>query len=196
MAKEVNAAKVAELVERMNKLRSENGVSELKKDSNGNVVITSIGTNGRGVGQSFTFTGELKLDCKVVDANGEVTAIYEGFGLSDGTYLSVKQYMGLSSLIGYNTSGEFTQTNGTKYVAEVVEDFNFEDCFQPETREYIPFLAWLLEHSDFYAAGKTIRYLGFVVRPYEAKKAGEAFGEKWKKGDTRCMTAKLWSKPE
>lgn len=194
MAKEIDAAKVAETIEKMNKLREENGLDRLK-ELDGKTVINSIGTNGRGVGQSFTLTGELKLDCKVVDANGKVTAIYEGFGLTDGTYLSVKQYMGLSSLTGYNTSGEFTQTNGTKYVAEVVKDFNFKDCFQPKTREYIPFLAWLIENPDFYAKGKTIQYLGFVVRPYEAKKAGEAFGESWEKGNIRCMTAKLWSKP-
>lgn len=194
MAKEIDSTKVAETIERMNKLREENGLDRLK-EVDGKTVITSIGTNGREVGQEFTFTGELKLDCKVVDANGKVTSIYEGFGLSDGTYLSVKQFMGLSSLLGYNTSGEFTQTNGTKYEAKVIENFNFEDCFQPETREYIPFLTWLLGNPNFYEKGKTIRYLGFVVRPYEAKKAGEAFGEKWKKGDTRCMTAKLWSKP-
>lgn len=192
--KEIDEAKVAKTIERMNKLREENGLDKLK-EVDGKTVITSIGTNGRQVGQEFTFTGELKLDCKVVDANGKVTSIYEGFGLSDGTYLSVKQFMGLSSLLGYNLSGEFTQTNGTKYEAKTIEDFNFEDCFQPETREYIPFLTWLLENPNFYEKGKTIRYLAFVVRPYEAKKAGEAFGEKWKKGDTRCMTAKLWSKP-
>lgn len=195
MAKEIDATKVADTIKKMNELRVQNGLDKLK-EVDGKTVITSIGTNGRQVGQTFTFTGELKFDCKVVDANGKVTAIYEGFGLSDGTYLSVKQYMGLSSLVGYNTSGEFEQTNGVKYKAEAVQDFNFEDCFQPETREYIPFLAWLDENRDFYAKGKTIRYLAFAVRPYEAKKAGEAFGEKWKKGDTRCMTAKLWSKPE
>jgi len=194
MAKEIDSTKVAETIERMNKLREENGLAKLK-EVDGKTVITSIGTNGREVGKEFTFTGELKLDCKVMDANGKVTSIYEGFGLSDGTYLSVKQFMGLSSLTGYNTSGEFEQTNGVKYVAKVVDPFDFSQCYQPETREYIPFLTWLLANPDFYAKGKITRYMGFVVRPFKTKKSGQAFGESWKAGDTRCMTAKLWTEP-
>ena len=160
-------------------------VSDLK-DSN-------VGSNGYSLGQTFHTTG-----MRVVPRTDAVSA-YIAVTTSEGTDLSLRSLMGVSSLKGYETSGKFIsefdekkQKTSREISAEVIDGFDFGDVFQPSCRQFLSFAAEC-EDTNFWA-GKTVEYLGNVVRPYEAKKDSPASSfEKYKAGYKRAMSARLWS---
>lgn len=165
------------------------------KAANVNVTNNTIGNNGYTLGQQFHSTGMKVIDTEI---NGK-KSVYVAVTTEEGVDLSVKSLMGLSSLSGYELSGSFESESreaGKKVVtqikAEVVDNFDFEQVFQPSCRQLLDFIAEADEQSLF--DGKTITYLGKVVRPYEAKKDSPATSfEVYKKGDKRAMAVKLWS---
>lgn len=156
---------------------------------------TTVGNNGFALGQQFHSTG-LKLVQSEI--NGKKTA-YIAVTTEEGLDISIKSLMGLTALNGYKTEGEFdseSQEAGkkvvTKVVAEVVSDFDFSRVYQPSCRQLLDFIAECNQSGFF--EGKTLTYLGKVVRPYEAKKDSPATSfEVYKKGYKRAMAAKLWS---
>lgn len=162
-----------------------------------------IGNNGYSLGQEFHATGTLKVVEQEINGN---KAVYVAVETTEGVDLSIKSLMGLSSLNGYHTqSPEGTEgfehqwmdkasdkEYKSKMVApSVVEDFDFSEAFQPKSRNLLEFIAIAEEEELF--KGKTIRYLGTVVRPYVAKKKSEGGFEHFKEGANRTISVKLWS---
>lgn len=170
---------------------------------NANLDSKIIGNNGYSVGQEFHATGALKVVDTTINGN---KAVYVAVETTEGVDLSIKSLMGLSSLNGYHTeSPEGTEgfehqwmdkasdkEYKSKMVApSVVEDFDFADVFQPQSRNLLEFIAIAEEDEIF--KGKTIRYLGNVVRPYTATKASKGGFEHYKEGAKRAISVKLWS---
>lgn len=154
-----------------------------------------IGSNGFALGQEFTITGAAWVE-RVIN-NQSVG--YPVFTTEQGSEISIKQVMGISSLVGYETSGTFENESGTKgkleidhVTAQVVEGFDFADVFQPSTRKYLDFLD-LADQGKF--NGRTLTYLGTVVRPFIAKKAGTG-SQTYPVGAKRTITVKLWGMSE
>lgn len=155
----------------------------------------TVGNNGYAIGQEFHATGDLKV--KETEINGK-KAVYVVVETEEGVELSIKSLMNISSLQGYHTEGTFKsesleagKTVSKDLTAQVVEGFDFADVYQPTSRQLLSFIADAEESNLF--RGKTIRYLGTVVRPYEAKKDSPATSfEKYKAGMQRAMSQKLW----
>lgn len=159
---------------------------------------STVGNNGYTLGQQFHSTGLKVVQSEI---NGKKTA-YVAVTTEEGIDLSIKSLMGISSLSGYEVEGEFeseSQEAGkkvtTKIKAEVVSNFDFGQVYQPSCRQLLDFIAEADESGFF--EGKTITYLGKVVRPYEAKKdSPSASFETYKKGYKRAMAVKVWSVTE
>lgn len=182
-----DSTKNSELVKSYMEAAKKAGMNEPKN--------STVGNNGYTLGQQFHSTGMKLVEAEI---NGK-KSVYVAVTTEEGIDLSIKSLMGVSSLSGYETTGEFESESReagkkvvTKIKAEVVDNFDFEQCFQPSCRQLLDFIAEAEENSFF--EGKTITYLGKVVRPYEAKKDSPATSfEAYKKGDKRAMAVKLWS---
>lgn len=159
-----------------------------------------VGNNGYSVGQSFKLTGEIEY--KTTEIN-ETKSVYWVLLAEGGVELSLMSLMGVSSLKGYcvdNTkefSVEFynarTKDKDTRTVTATVEsDFDFEDVWQPPTRNLLD-LAGMIADGDLNLKGKTVTYLGTVVKDFTAKKDSEQNGEKVKEGYKRVIETRLWS---
>ena len=191
MTKKVDAtAKVTKesVISEINKFRKENKISELTQDQ----TLRTTGENGIDVGFEVEFTGEINLSVPVV-IDGKMTSTYIGVGTTTGRYISLARIMGLSALGKYKTEGEFDhKTNGaiTKVTAKVVEDFDFNESFQPTSRNLYEFAAFAKETNFF--SGKGGKLLGKVVYPFNAKKKSTLAFDKYDAYDPRCMTATLW----
>lgn len=153
----------------------------------------NIGNNGYTVGQEFHCTGVLKI--QESELNGKKYP-WMGVETKEGTFLSLKSLMNISSLNGYLTEGKVeVESNGakksdpavvTEETASVVEDFSFDMVGQPTSRNFMQFI----EDADLNELfkGVTVTYLGTVVKPIVAKKDGTNF----KAGMKRAITTKLW----
>lgn len=182
-----DSTKNSELVKNYMEAAKKAGMDEPKNNT--------VGNNGYTLGQQFHSTGMKLVEMEI---NGKKT-VYVAVTTKEGIDLSIKSLMGVSSLSGYETTGEFESESReagkkvvTKIKAEVVDDFDFEQCFQPSCRQLLDFIAEVEENAFF--EGKTITYLGKVVRPYEARLDSPSTSfETYKKGDKRAMAVKLWS---
>lgn len=159
-----------------------------------------VGNNGYSVGQSFTLTGEIEY--KTNEING-TKSVYWVLLAEGGVELSLMSLMGVSSLKGYcvdNTQKfpvEFynakTKEKDSRTVTATVEsDFDFDDVWQPPTRNLLE-LAGMVADGDLNLKGKTVTYLGTVVKDFTAKKDSEQNGEKVKEGYKRVIETRLWS---
>ena len=159
-----------------------------------------VGNNGYAVGQSFKLTGEIEY--KTTEIN-ETKSVYWVLLTEEGTELSLMSLMGESSLKGYCTDSakefpvEFynskTKDKDTRTVTATVEaNFDFEDVWQPPTRNLLD-LAGMIADGDLNLKGKTVTYLGTVVKDFTAKKDSEQNGEKVKEGYKRVIETRLWS---
>lgn len=153
-----------------------------------------IGSNGYALGQKFTISGAAWVTRKI---NGQEIG-YAVFTTEEGAEISIKQVMGISSLVGYETSGSFPNESGTRMsektteqvTAQVVEDFKFSDVFQPSTRKFLDFLD-IADRGEF--DGRTLTYLGVAVRPFVAKTNSSAkSSQEYTAGMQRTITVKLW----
>lgn len=159
-----------------------------------------VGNNGYTVGQSFTLTGEIEY--KTNEING-VKSVYWVLLAEGGIELSLMSLMGVSSLKGYcidnkkEFSVEFyntkTKDKDTRIVTATVDsDFDFEDVWQPPTRNLLDLAGMILE-GDLNLKGKTATYLGTAVKDFTAKKDSEQNGEKIKESYKRVIETRLWS---
>lgn len=154
----------------------------------------TVGNNGYTLGQQFHSNGMKLVETEI---NGK-KSVYVAVTTGEGIDLSIKSLMGISSLNGYETTGEFDSESReagkkvvTKVKAEVVDNFDFERVFQPACRQLLDFITEAEESAFF--EDKIIIYLGKAVRPYEAKKDSPATSsEVYKKGDKRAMAVHLW----
>lgn len=172
------------------------------KDARGKDYDTArtVGNNGYTVGQSFTLTGEIEY--KTTEING-TKSVYWVLLAEGGSELSLMSLMGVSSLKGYcvDNAKEFpvefynakTKEKDSRTVtATVAADFDFEDVWQPPTRNLLD-LAGMIADGDLNLKGKTVTYLGTVVKDFSAKKDFEQNGEKVKEGYNRVIETRLWS---
>ena len=159
-----------------------------------------VGNNGYTVGQSFTLTGEIEY--KTNEING-TKSVYWVLLTESGAELSLMSLMGVSSLKGYSTDSakefpvEFynatTKSKDSRTVtATVGADFDFDDVWQPPTRNLLE-LAGMIASTDLNLKGKKVKYLGTVVKDFTAKKDSEQNGEKVKKDYKRVIETRLWS---
>jgi hypothetical protein len=160
----------------------------------------TLGNNGYQLGQSFTLTGEINY--KTNEINGSKT-VYWYLTTEEGTDLSLMSLMGVSSLKGYSVDSneefpvEFyngkTKDKETRMVrAEVVNDFDFDNVWQPASRHFLTLIGMIIE-GDLELKGKTATFLGTAVRPFTAKKDSTQNGEKVKEGYQRVMETRLWN---
>lgn len=158
-----------------------------------------VGNNGYTVGQSFTLTGEIEYKTKEINGTKSVYWVLPAEG---GIELSLMALMGVSSLKGYYTDNkeefpvEFynpkTKDKDSRIVtATVNSDFDFDDVWQPPTRNLLDLAGMILE-GDLNLKGKTVTYLGTVVKPFTANKDSEQNGEKVKAGYKRVIETRLW----
>ena len=201
-------AAVNATINEINKFRTENNSKRgilTEREINGNV-----GNNGQSLGDEITFTGEIDMAVPFKNDKGEVVSTYIGAKTTAGTWFSVRRLMGLSSLKGYFTEGEFPHETGKKKFkkegseeldpsyecvmikAEVVEGFDFADVLQPEDRNLYRYATMLKVTNAL--ENVTAKYLGSVVKPYRAKNANPptAF-ETWFKDAQRVMETPLYS---
>lgn len=154
-----------------------------------------VGVNGIPLGKEFHATGTLAIR---TITSMERHTVYMVVETKENFDIPLKSVMNISSLIGYHTTGAFAsefikdfETCSRIVYAEIVDNFKFEDVFQPPTRAFLDFIAWADE--TYFFADKTIRYLGTVVRPYTAKKNSPTSSpEKYYAGMKRAMETKLW----
>lgn len=181
------------IVNDVNEARKALGLSELTKAQ----IQRTTGQNGIAVGQTVKFTGNVNLAVPV-EVNDKITGSFIGVELDNGLHISLNRLMGISSMQGYATEGTFENVHreGSKIVtnevkAEVIEDFSFDDVFQPSSRNLFEFAAHVKSTNFF--AGKQATLIGKVVREFPAKNDSPAGSfESYKKGDKRAMTATLW----
>lgn len=177
-----------------------NFLADYKTDKGDDYDTTrTAGNNGYSVGQSFTLTGE--IDYKRNTING-AKSVYWYLVTEEGAELSLMSLMGVSSPKGYcvdNTkefSVEFLNSNKKKdsrnVSATVESDFDFSDVWQPPTRNILD-LAGMIAEGDLNLKGKTITYLGTIVKEFTAKKDSVQNGETVKEGYKRVIETRLWS---
>lgn len=159
-----------------------------------------VGNNGYTPGQSFTLTGEIEY--KTTEINGS-KSVYWILKAEGGVELSLMSLMGVSSLKGYITNvdeeipvdyyDKKSKDKETRTVrATVTADLDFDDVWQPNSRNLLE-LAAMIAEGEVKLAGKTITYLGTVVKPIIAKKDSEQNGEVVKVGYRRAIETRLWS---
>lgn len=159
-----------------------------------------VGNNGYTVGQTFTLTGEIEY--KTNEING-IKSVYWVLPAEKNAELSLMSLMGVSSLKGYCTDStkefpvEFynasTKSKDSRTVTATVDaDFDFNDVWQPPTRNLLDLVGMILE-GDLNLKGKKVTYLGTAVKDFTAKKDSEQNGEKVKKDYKRVIETRLWS---
>lgn len=194
--KEINESVKKEFLNSLNAARTAAGLAIIADNEKRN-----IGNNGYTLGQSFIATG--KIEPVTVDINGR-KSVYIGVECENGVMLSLQRLMNISSLKGYSTTemainqtreklSENSPVTETEVKPEVIENFDFADVWQPETRDLYDEAAYLVEHPEV-LKGKKITYLGTVVRQLVAKKDSNRDNfELYLKGDKRAMSAPLFS---
>lgn len=168
-----------------------------------NKLNSKVGDTGVTPGESFTLTGELVI-AKVKDDAGNVTSVYPAFATREGKEISVKQFMGISSLVGYvfdNVTEYPHQYDDDKgnhedlIKSNVVANFNGKpgSWYNPTQRVLKDFILYVRNNKSAFA-NKKATYLGYALKPYSAKKDGASpFGtETWEEGYKRVIKQKLW----
>lgn len=158
------------------------------------------GNNGFQLGQTFTLTGE--IDYKTSEI-GKAKTCYWYLKTVQGVEISLKTLMGVSSLKGYELKNAVTvdyyrgtpntdtfEEKTREVKSDLTEDFDFEDVWQPPTRNILD-LAGMIAEGDCDLANKEVTFLGTAVKPTKAKEDGEMNGEKYLAEHRRAIETKL-----
>lgn len=152
-----------------------------------------VGSNGYNIGQTFTLDGSLKI--AEVRRGTEVTGVFLALGTKEGVDLSLQSLMGLSSLRGYELTGEADDSTGNHYDAEVAPDVkkDFIGWKNLKTRDLYE-MAALIESGDIKVADKKVTYKGRVFRKWVARTAGTDLttNQAYAEGDQRVSRVQLW----
>lgn len=152
-----------------------------------------VGSNGYNIGQTFTLDGTIKI--AKVSRNGETTGVFLALGTKEGVDLSLQSLMGLSSLRGYELTGEADDSTGNHYDAEVAADVkkDFIGWKNLPTRDLYE-LAARIEAGEIVLKDKRITYKGRVFRKWVARTAGTDLttGQSYAEGDKRVSRVQLW----
>lgn len=139
------------------------------------------------------------LTLKSVQGNRDMKYIAVEF--MEGDSVSLRSFMGLKSLNGWQVEGESTceyinpETSAKDIYtvkAQVVADFSFGRVWQPEHRT-------LLAECDAMESmwskfqGRRVRFVARPIREFVARRPSpDGFSEKWATNMRRVMTAQLW----
>lgn len=153
----------------------------------------TVGSNGYNIGQTFTLTGEIVV--AEVKRDSEITSYFLALPTKEGVNLSLQSLMGLSSLRGYEMSGEADDSTGNHYDAEVANDVdkNFVGWRNLPTRDLYE-IAAKIEAGEIKLENKKVTYKGRVFRKWKARSAGTdlATGKSYAEGDERVSRVQLW----
>ncbi len=156
----------------------------------------TVGNNGFALGQRDVLTGDIKIKETEIDGKKQTFIVLPTV---NGNEFSLMSLMGVSSLKGYELTNavdvefEVKNTKQTRSIqSDLIEDFDFTDVWQPKSRNLLE-LAAMIADKEVNLTGKTVTFLGTAVKPFIAKKDGDAtFGEIYKKGYKRAIETKLW----
>lgn len=199
--KEITNEMRQSVIDQRNAFRKEHGLAELTEQQ----INRVIGNNGMNIGDTVKLTGEIDLNVPIKDAKGKITGSYIGVKTTNGTFMSIKALMNITSLRGYVLDGqtkvEYSVKENNKNVtkerfvtSELIEDFNFSMVNQPECRNENEFAAFLIAYPEIIKDAE-LRLLGTVYKPFIASedKTDLATGEKYLKGMQRAIAQKLYS---
>lgn len=156
----------------------------------------TVGNNGFALGQRDTLTGDIKIKETEIDGKKQTFIVLTTV---NGNEFSLMSLMSVSSLKGYELTDavdvefDVKNTKQTRSVqSDLIEEFDFADVWQPKSRNLLE-LAAMIADKEVNLSGKTVTFLGTAVKPFIAKKDGDAtFGEAYKKGYKRAIETKLW----
>ena len=172
------------------------------KKSEQDLLDRVVGNNGYQLGVTYTLTGAIVVKTSKINGVAQTAIVLP---TEEGVELSLANLMGVSSLKGYDLSGndlsiEYYDVADKKQTTlktrttrtELTPDFDFEDVWQPPTRNFLN-LAGQIADGTYDVTGKKVTYLGVACKPFKAKSAGEMGTETWKAENWRVIESKLWS---
>lgn len=153
----------------------------------------TVGSNGYNIGQTFTLTGDIIV--AEVKRDSEITGYYLALSTKEGVNLSLQSLMGLSSLRGYEMTGEADDSTGNHYDAEVADDVkkNFIGWQGLPSRDLYE-IAAKIDAGEIKLEGKKVTYKGRVFRKWKARSAGTDLvtGKSYAEGEQRVSRVQLW----
>lgn len=172
------------------------------KKSEQDLLDRVVGNNGYQLGVTYTLTGAIVVKTSKINGVAQTAIVLP---TEEGVELSLANLMGVSSLKGYDLSGndnviEYYDVTDKKQTTlktrtthtELVADFEFENVWQPPTRNFLN-LAGQIADGTYDVTGKKVTFLGTACKPFKAKSAGEMGTETWKAENMRVIESKLWS---
>lgn len=146
------------------------------------------------LGQEFHATGKLRILTNGLDG---YKIVWVGIETLEGYFIPIHQLLSPINLNGFYTEGRFISESIKRgkiekgFEAKVVSDFDFTKVFQPSSRGLLSFIAEADCNQIF--KGCIFRFLGTVIRPYEARKNSPASSEeKYYAGMKRVRIKHLW----
>ena len=153
----------------------------------------NVGSNGYNINQTFTLTGEIIV--AEVKRDSEITGYYLALPTKEGANLSLQSLMGLSSLRGYEMTGEADDSTGNHYDAEVAADVkkDFVGWRNLPSRDLYE-VAGMIDAGDLKLKDKKVTYKGRVFRKWKARSAGTDLvtGKSYAEGEERVSRVQLW----
>lgn len=184
---------------KLNRLRENSSLAKMFLDKNGNKVngeyLELIGPVVE-LGREIHTTGRAVV--KTAGLSGK-NVVWVALETIEKIWIPLHTLLGIDSMDGYFMQGEFIsecimrRRGKVQYVwrPDVVKDFKFSKVFQCNRKSFVEFIADVDTHRIF--EGKILRYLGYVVRPYEATKdSPETSVEMYKAGMKRVEVRYLW----
>lgn len=172
------------------------------KKSEQDLLDRVVGNNGYQLGVTYTLTGAIVVKTSKINGVAQTAIVLP---TEEGAELSLANLMSVSSLKGYDLSGndltiEYYDVADKKQTTlktrttrtELVPEFNFEDVWQPPTRNFLT-LAGQIADGTYDVTGNKVTFLGTACKPFKAKSAGEMGTETWKAENSRVIESKLWS---
>lgn len=172
------------------------------KKSEQDLLDRVVGNNGYQLGVTYTLTGAIVVKTSKINGVAQTAIVLP---TEEGVELSLANLMGVSSLKGYDLSGndltiEYYEITDKKQTTlktrttrtELEVNFDFEDVWQPPTRNFLT-LAGMIADGTYDVTGKKVKFLGTACKPFKAKSAGEMGTETWKAENMRVIESKLWS---
>lgn len=172
------------------------------KKSEQDLLDRVVGNNGYQLGVTYTLTGAIVVKTSKINGVAQTAIVLP---TEEGVELSLANLMSVSSLKGYDLSGndltiEYYEVTDKKQTTlktrttrtELVANFDFENVWQPPTRNFLN-LAGQIADGTYDVTGKKVTFLGTACKPFKAKSAGEMGTETWKAENMRVIESKLWS---
>lgn len=184
---------------KLNRLRETSSLAKMFLEKNGNKVngeyLELLGP-GIKLGRELHTTGRAVVNTSGLFGKKVVWVALETI---EKVWIPLHTLLGIDSMDGYFKTGEFISESilprrgkvENIYHPELVKDFNFSKVFNCHKKSFVEFIAEVEIHRIF--ENKIIRYLGFVIRPYEAPTdSHETSVERFNRGMKRVEIQHLW----